>query len=112
MEVELLKDFLISEKGALIARLQQFSEEHPLIQDLVENTQSSISGATLIWSVDDDIEEYVIGASTARGFSFCPDNGLSSVRDVASFLETHPGFIIEDEYGTEILLEKFKKICK
>ncbi len=57
-------------------------------------------------------ENEIIGISTAKQFSWRTDNGFCGVSDVEKFLTGHPGWHIEDEYGTPIPLGEFRKIVQ
>ena len=57
-------------------------------------------------------ENEIIGISTAKQFSWRTDTGFCGVSDVEKFLTGHPGWHIEDEYGTPIPLGEFRKIVQ
>lgn len=57
-------------------------------------------------------ENDIIGVSTATRFSWRDDNGFSGIGSVEEFLAGHPGWCIEDEYGTTIPLGEFRKIVR
>lgn len=57
-------------------------------------------------------ENEIIGNSSSTRFSWRTDNGFSDIGSVEEFLAGHPGWRIEDEYGTAIPLGEFRKIVR
>lgn len=57
-------------------------------------------------------ENEIVGVSTSKQFSWREDNGFSGISSVEEFLAGHPGWHIEDEYGTAIPLGEFRKIVR
>ena len=57
-------------------------------------------------------ENEVIGTSSSTRFSWRSDNGFADINSVEEFLARHPGWRIEDEDGTAIPLEEFRKIVR
>lgn len=57
-------------------------------------------------------ENEIIGTSTATRFEWRMDNGFLDIKAVEEFLGEHPGYHIEDEYGTAIPLAEFRKTAQ
>lgn len=78
----------------------------------IDSIEFELDAAIQRCAPDNYDENEIIGISTTKQFSWRTDNGFYSVNDVEKFLTEHPGWHIEDEYGTPIQLKEFRKIIR
>lgn len=75
----------------------------------IDSIEFELDAAIQRCAPDNYDENKIIGISTAKQFSWRTDNGFYSVNDVEKFLTKHPGWHIEDEYGTPHPAERISK---
>lgn len=80
--------------------------------DDIDSIEFELDAAIQRCAPDNYDENEIIGVSTAKQFIWRTDNGFYGVSDVEKFLTEHPGWHIEDEYGTPIQLKEFRKVIR
>lgn len=109
---EKLLALLERERAALTAKLEVFAEEHPDMEGNVESIIFALRRDMSSLLLDLDQDDHIIGVAVSRRFDWRSDNGFCGISDVQKFLEKHPGFIIQNDYGDEISLTDFKSSIK
>lgn len=92
--------------------LAEARETMPEMTKDIDSIEFELDAAIQRCAPDNYDENEIIGISTAKRFSWRTDNGFYGVSDVEKFLTEHPGWHIEDEYGTPIQLKEFRKIIR
>lgn len=100
---------LKSERDALAAKLKTFAAEHPDMEDNVEDIIFELQRSLSSLPSDPGRDDHIIGIAVSHRFDWRYDNGFYGVADVQKFLENHPGFVIQNEYGAELSLTDFKE---
>ena len=106
-----LQAFLDQEKQDVLERTEQFLHAHPDMVQQREEQLYRIRTAKAFQAEDYKQPTYRIGIRTRRGIRWWSSNGFNSTRSVSEFLATHPGWVIENEYGDEVSFEQFEKVA-
>lgn len=80
--------------------------------DSIDSFEFDLEAAIQKCGLDCYGENEIIGTSTSTRFVWRMDNGFCHISLVEEFLASHPGWHIEDEYGTVIPLAEFQKIAQ
>lgn len=102
-----LQTFLNKERDALLDRTRSFFHEHPELEDFCEDQLYRMKKTDALRVMDYQLKRHTIGVSKRTGFSWRLRNGFRDADSVREFLNQHPGWVIESEYGDEIPLEQF-----
>ena len=108
--LEKLQTFLAGERDALLDRARSFFQEHPELADFCEDQLYRMKKTDALRVMDYQLKRNTIGVSKRTGFSWRLRNGFRDAYSVQEFLNQHPGWVIESEYGDEIPLEQFLRI--
>ena len=103
---------LESERDALGEKLKAFAVEHPDMEDNVEGIIFELQRAMSSLPSDPGRDDHIIGMAVSHRFDWRYDNGFYGVADVQKFLEENPGYVIQNEYGSELSLVDFKASIK
>jgi len=87
--------------------LNKAEKEAPLMSDIIEDIRLQLRRALQNCSPWYREDEYSIGTNHGSGFDWAIHNCFRGVEDVRAFLDGHPDYHIEDEYGSEVSLENF-----
>ena len=112
-QVAELKSFLEVERDKFLGRLPGFGDSHPLVKEDIEDFAFSLNQCVNSASLQaSDQDDHVIGTATGTRFHWNTEAGFRQLGDVEKFLTEHPGYAIEDEYGSLVSLENFKAVLK
>lgn len=106
-EAEKLGKVLTGIRDYCNAELAKAEIESPMMSDTIEDIKHLLGRALQNCNPWYKENEDDIGTFHSRGFSWAVYNGYQGLDDVREFLDTHPGFHIEDEYGTKVSLDNF-----
>lgn len=109
-DAEKLAKILTGIRDHCDAELAKAESEAPLMEEVIEDIQLRLRQAIQNcepWYKDDKDD---IGTYHVQGFSWASHNGFRSLSDIQAFLDSHPDWHIEDEYGTAVSLENFEKL--
>lgn len=103
---------LKSERDALAAKLKTFAAEHPDMEGNVEDIIFELQRAMSNLPSDPGRDDHIIGMAVSHRFDWRYDNGFYGISDIQKFLEENPGYVIQNEYGSELSLADFKASIK
>lgn len=109
-EAEKLAKVLTGIQEHCNVELAKAERESPMMSDTIEDIKHQLRRALQNcdpWYKEDEDD---IGTFHSRGFSWAVYNGYQGEDDVRAFLDTHPGFHIEDEYGNKVSLDYFMSL--
>ena len=107
-----LQAFLDAQRAGLVERLTEFLRERDALAGMEDEILDAVEYARIFYAPDACEDRYVVGTSTAINFYWREDNGFREFRQVAFFQQQHPEVDLEDEYGTKVTLEEFRKITE
>lgn len=111
-EAERLSDIMQEISSHCEQTLTAAQEKLPEMLENIDAIKFELAAAIRKCRPERYVESEVIGTSTYSRFEWRLDNGLHDINTVEKFLSGHPGYSIEDEYGTTIPLVEFKKIVQ
>ena len=80
------------------------------LQETKENLIDKLSDRTLFSVGEPEGTSIVIGTARAGCFLWRTENGFHDLDSVSHWLQSHPEFMISDEYGTIKTVEEFKQV--
>lgn len=104
--------FLNEQKEALTKALEKYKEQNPGVQAEVDDSLLNMMSCNLFKHPEVMRDKHIIAVSTSTCWYWRHDNCFGSLEDVRKFLDTHPDYVIENEYGVVIPYSELEEIIK